>query len=170
MNESLQHEEGRVVQLASYREDEGRLDPEALSDEEIVEFVLAYATHPSVVGSAAKTAASLLKILPTDRAMSEVASNDWLARTGSISVSAAELDDDDYDSIAADEVVKAALAVIRSKNGHHAGNEQIVEAARALIDFRAGILLNHAEIQDNFKEKWEATVRSLGTVALGVDK
>lgn len=154
-----------VVPINKYRETLESIRPSEATDADVIELLLSAASHPSVVNDAHRIAVQILQYLPGDDKSDT--SSPWHERTGQIAVDVAEISNEDYDIFKQDEVAKAAFSVIQSKSGHYAGNEQIVEAVRALINLRAGIILGRSELTGFKQEKWQEVVRSLGKTATG---
>lgn len=158
-----QENQAKVVDLEEYRRLE-EVDPSTLADDEVVDLLLSAATHPSVNNDPHRMARQLQGFFSDSTAG---VSHDWINRTEEIRVNVADIDDDTYDQILADEVAQAGIMLIRSKNGHYKGNEDIVAAVRALIDLRAYIVLNHPDKRDDHIEKWRKVIDGLGKTAVG---
>ncbi len=158
---------GEVIDMNAYKDqsNNSNIKPEKLSDSDYLMYVLSLATHPSVVSSPGRIANSILSILPGD---SDENASEWKARAKplSVKVTIGELDDEEFDIVAADDIFKKAQAVIRAKNGHYIGNETIIEATRALIKLRAGLVLDHSELLAIRPEKWQQIIEGLGKAAI----
>ena len=155
-----------VTQLEEYQHTE-EINPNELTDEEIVSLMLAAALHDSVGSDPHRIARQLQRYLVGGLSSTP---KEWAERTELLTVDVRNIDDDLYDIIATDEIAKAGIMLIRSKSGHYKGNEEIIDAARALINLRAGIVLRHAEIKDKQIDRWIEVIESLGRTATSVKK
>jgi len=155
-----------VTQLEEYQHAE-EINPTELTDEEVVSLMLAAALHDSVGSDPHGIARQLQRYLTGGLSSTP---QEWFERTESLKVDVREIDDDLYNTIVVDEIAKAGIMLIRSKSGHFKGNEEIIDAARALINLRAGIVLNHAEIKDKQVDKWMKVIEGLGRTATGGKK
>jgi len=155
-----------VTQLEEYQHSE-EINPTDLTDEEVINLMLAAALHDSVGSDPHRIARQLQRYLTGGLSSTP---QEWFERTESLKVDVRDIDDDLYDTIAVDEIAKAGIILIRSKNGHYKGNEEIIDAARALINLRAGIVLQHAEIKDKQIDRWMEVIESLGRTATSVKK
>ena len=150
-----------VTQLEEYQHTE-EINPTDLTDEEIVSLMLAVALHDSVGSDPHRIARQLQRYFAGGLSSTP---QEWAERTESLKVDVRDIDDDTYDTVAADEIAKAGIMLIRSKNGHYKGNEEIIEVARALINVRAGIVLGHAEVKNAQRDKWMKVIEGLGKTA-----
>lgn len=150
-----------VVQLHDYfKVVEGELDPETLSQAEVHDFILSRLTHPTVSGNAFTLARAILKLFEDDP------EDDWKQRARGLAVDASELDDASFERVRTDAVAADTLKLIRSKSGHAKNNEDILAAARKMIDLRAGVILGHEKLVDYDIERWQSVITALGKVSL----
>lgn len=154
-------QDAKIIDLEHYRQLE-TINPADLTDEETIIFLLSVLSHPSVTGNPGRTAKQILGLLSES---SSETSAQWVERAGKLGVDVKEIDDEAYDVVRVDEVVTAGISLIGSKNGYYQGNEDILNATRALINLRAGIVLNHEGLRDIDMERWLKVVEGLGGVA-----
>lgn len=155
-------QDAKVINLQDYRQPE-TVNPAELTDEDMIASLLSALSHPSVTGDPGRIARQIITLLSEP---STEASVEWTERIGRLSVDVKEIDDEAYDAVSSDEIVTSAIALIGSKNGHYEGNEDILDAARALIDLRAGIVLNYENLKGVDVERWVKVIESLGGVAI----
>lgn len=155
-------QDAKIIDLKDYRELEA-VNPADLTNEETINFLLSVLSHPSVTGNPGRAARRILKLLSE---LSTETAAQWVKRTGELGVDVGDIDDEAYGIVREDEIVASGLALIASKNGHYQGNEEILDAARALINLRAGIVLNHEDLKDVEIGRWASVIEGLGQVAV----
>lgn len=154
-------ESDNVIPIGRHHEradDNERRNPYEYDDSEFISAILSRITHPSMTNSDAHQVAVFIM---SEFRGDEAVLDDWQMRFRELSVDAMSLSDDQFRTVEMDQTVSALIALIRSKNHHTQGNEDILAAARILIDLRTGYLTKLGRNKRDDPSRWNAVIGKL---------